>query len=146
KSKYSSTVRSRQLKPMALFHPIAVQAIWPSCCSGCCSAFVSLPVQSRSGPCSKAWQALHSLYSIIPAAGARTGEHAQPNEGNSRRSTMTRRLLCVSGQRRKRRRQGPAWDSKAAPVLLVHIFQRLDHEHVRLRKTMRQVYEPVDIL
>src|SRR5262249_43133928 len=87
-----------------------------------CSAFVSLPVQSRSGPCSKAWQALHSLYSIIPATGARTGEHAQPNEGNSRRSTMTQRLLCVSGQRRKRRRKGPAWDSKAAPVLLVHIF------------------------
>src|SRR5215831_20073781 len=78
---------------MALFHPIAVQSIWPGCCSACCSAFVSLPVQSRSGPCSKASQALHSLYSIILTTGARSGEHAQPNEGNSGRSTMTQRLL-----------------------------------------------------
>jgi len=36
-------------------------------------------------------------------------------------------------------------DSKAAQVL-AHIFHRLDHEDVRLRKTMRQVHEPVDIL
>ena len=63
KSKHSSAVRSRQLKPMALFHPIAAQAIWPGCCSACCSAFVSLPVRSRSGPCSKASRALHSLCS-----------------------------------------------------------------------------------